>query len=105
MNWATEHETLFICGREVNRALSSLPDSSSAKTLQSWKVCPPRCSQECARVEGGEGACCIKAKRWRAGSISQPSSGRERVLGSGGSYSPPRDSGSQVSPHTSELRA
>lgn len=30
MNQAIEHETLFIWGREVNRALSSLPDSSPA---------------------------------------------------------------------------
>lgn len=105
MNRAIEHETLFIWGREVNGTLSSLLDSYPAQTLQSWKFCLPCGSQECARVEEGEGACCIKAKRWRARSVFQPSSGRERALGSGGSYSPPRDSGSQVSPHTSELRA
>lgn len=55
MNWATEHKTLFFWGREVNRDLSSLPDSSPAQTLQSWKLGPPYCSQEGARVDGGEG--------------------------------------------------
>lgn len=36
MNWATEHETLFIWGRKVNRrALGSLPESFPAQIPQS----------------------------------------------------------------------
>lgn len=55
MNQAFEHETLFTSGREVNRALSSLPDSSPAQTPRSWKFSPPCCSQECVSIGGGEG--------------------------------------------------